>query len=186
MLAPLRPATKLICQLVKKIFCGTIKLIIILIVNFFMNLHTQIKETVKTAMKNKDATTLRTSRNILAALTNELVAQKQKPDCLLSDNDVLNVLRRLAKQRQDSIDQYHQGGRADLVAEESAELAIINSYLPPLMSREQILTIATDQQQKLSLTDKSQQGRLVGAVMKECQGQAEGNLVKEVVESLFQ
>lgn len=148
-------------------------------------LHDQIKEEIKKAMLAKDEVRLRTVRGISAAFTNELVTLKRKPDEKLSDEEALAVLKRLAKQRKDSIEQFQAGGREDLVATEKEELEIIESYLPAQMPREEIQKIAEAKKAEMGITDKSKMGILMGAVMKETKGQADGAAVKEVVEGLF-
>lgn len=148
-------------------------------------LHQQIKEEIKKAMLARDAERLKTVRNISAALTNELVAKKQKPDKFLNDEDVLNVIKRLAKQRKESIEQFKIGNREDLVIEEAKELAIIETFLPAQMSREEIQKIATVKKTELGINDKTKIGILIGAVMKETHGNADGLVVKEEVEKLF-
>ncbi len=150
-----------------------------------MTLHQQIKEEIKKAMLAKDANKLRTVRSISAAFTNELVAKRRKPDEILSDEDAIAVIKRQAKQRKDSIEQFKAGGRNDLVEVEEKELAIIETFLPAQMSREDIQKIAEAKKTELGISDKTKFGQLMGAVTKEIKGQADGNLVKEVVESLF-
>jgi len=81
--------------------------------------------------------------------------------------------------------QYESAGRNDLAEPEKLELAILESYLPSLMTKEQILPIAEAKKAELGITDKAKMGMLVGAVMKELSGKADGGDVKVVVESLF-
>ncbi|KKT00804.1 MAG: GatB/YqeY domain-containing protein [Candidatus Nomurabacteria bacterium GW2011_GWF2_43_8] len=92
-------------------------------------LHEQVKNGVKEAMLAKDAGLLKARRNILAAFTNELVAQKRKPIESLSDEEALKVIERMVKKAKKAIEMFKQGGRADLVAEEEAEIKIFESYL---------------------------------------------------------
>lgn len=148
-------------------------------------LHEQIKNEIKEAMKARDEIRLATVRSISAAMTNELVAKRMKPDEMLSDEEALAVIKRLVKQRQDSIEQFRAGGREDLATAEEAELNILKVYLPAQMSIEQIRSIAEAKKAEMGVTDKTKLGILVGAVMKASAGQADGNTVKEVVESLF-
>lgn len=148
-------------------------------------MHDQIKEEIKKAMLAHDADKLKAVRNIAAAFTNELVAKRRKPDEKLSDEEAIAVMKRLAKQRKDSIEQFAAGGREDLVAEEKKELAVIEAYLPAAMDKEKIKEIAEAKKAELGITDKSKMGILMGAVMKETKGEADGAAVKEVVESLF-
>ena len=148
-------------------------------------LHEQIKNEIKEAMKARDEIRLATVRSVSATMTNELVAKRMKPDEMLSDEEVLAVIKRLVKQRQDSIEQFRAGDREDLASAEEAELNILKVYLPAQMSIEQIRSIAEAKKAEMGVTDKTKLGILVGAVMKATAGQADGNVVKEVVESLF-
>lgn len=150
-----------------------------------MALHTDIKDQLKDALRAKDAVRLRTVRNMLTSFVNELVATGKKPQDTLDDEAALAVIKRLAKQRKDSIEQYTAGGREDLAVEERAELAVLEGYLPQLMSQDEIRPVAEAKKQELGVTDKAQMGKLMGAVMKELQGRADGGDVKVVVESLF-
>lgn len=133
----------------------------------------------------KDAVRLEVYRGMSAAFTNELVAKGRKPQEMLSDEDALLVITRLSKQRKDSIEQYHKGGREDLVAEEQAQLAVIETFLPELMSREEIIKVATAKQSELGITDPTKKGMLMAAVMKDLKGKADGMVVKDVVDGLF-
>lgn len=150
-----------------------------------MSLHEELRESLKTAMKAKDATALTTIRSIMTACTNELVATGRTPQDQLDDAGILSVIKRLAKQRKESIVQYEAAGRQDLADPEKLELAILEAYLPELMSQEAIRPIAEAKKAELGVTDKSKLGILVGAVMKELAGKADGGDVKVVVESLF-
>ncbi|PIT89353.1 MAG: glutamyl-tRNA amidotransferase [Candidatus Levybacteria bacterium CG10_big_fil_rev_8_21_14_0_10_36_7] len=150
-----------------------------------MPLHQEIKEELKKAMKDKNANLVSVLRGFIAAFTNELVARKRIPSEALSDDDVLSVISKQAKQRKDSIEQFRKGGREDLASSEEAELKIIETYLPEKMSREEIKKIAKLKKDELGITDKSKVGMLVGAIMKEIQGKADGNDVKKIVDSMF-
>ena len=150
-----------------------------------MSLHDQLRESLKSAMKAKDAVTLTTVRSIMTACTNELVATGRTPQDQLDDVGILAVIKRLAKQRKESIVQYEAAGRMELAEPEKLELAVLEAYLPTLMTREQIKPIAEAKKAELGVTDKTKLGILVGAVMKELAGQADGGDVKAVVESLF-
>jgi hypothetical protein len=148
-------------------------------------LHTQIKDELKIALKAHDDVKLRTVRSMLTAFTNELVATGKKPQDTLDDGGVLTVVKRLAKQRKDSIEQYESAGRTDLSETEKAELVVLESYLPKTMSQDEIRPLAEAKKAELDITDKSKAGMLMGALMKELQGKADGGDVKAVVEELF-
>lgn len=148
-------------------------------------LSEKVRKELTEAMRAKDSLKMNTLRGLLAAFTNELVAKGIKPQEQISDADALNVIKRAVKQRKDSIEQFRKGGREDLAQKEEAELKILETYMPAQMSREQIEVVAKQMKDKLGVTDKSKIGVLVGAVMKELKGQADGAVVKEVVESLL-
>lgn len=150
-----------------------------------MSLHTDIKGQLKESLKAKDEVKLRTVRSMLTAFTNELVASGKTPQDELTDAEVLSVIKRLAKQRKESIVQYEAAGRNELAEPEKAELAVLESYLPQMMSQEEIEPIAKAKMEELDVTDKSKMGVLIGAVMKEIGGKADGGDVKAVVEKLL-
>ncbi len=150
-----------------------------------MSLHQQIKEQIKEAMKAHDAVRLGVVRGLVASFTNELVSLKRMPTDELSDEEVLNVIRRAVKQRKDSIEQFTKGGRADLVASEKAELEILETYLPAMMSKEEVMKIAKVKMTEMGVTDKSKAGMLMGNIMKELKGKALGDTVKAVVDELL-
>jgi uncharacterized protein YqeY len=122
---------------------------------------------------------------MLTAFTNEAVATGGTPQTQLNDEQVLGVIKRLAKQRKESIVQYEAANRPELAVPEKAELIELETYLPQLMSREEILPIAEAKKAELGIDDKSKMGQLMGAIIKELAGKADGGDVKVVVESLF-
>lgn len=133
----------------------------------------------------KDTVRLETYRGMLAAFTNELVAKNRKPSEMLTDEEAIAVITRLSKQRKDSIEQYTKGNRDDLVKEEQAQLAILETYLPKLMDKSEVEKIAKIKKDELDITDAAKKGMLMSALMKDLKGKADGMTVKEVVDSLF-
>jgi len=136
-------------------------------------------------MLAKDSVRLNTLKSIKAAFTNELLA-KPKPEKELTDSEALAVIRRLVKQRKDSIEQFEKGGRQDLVKVERAELKILEIYLPAALGAGEIKKIAEKKKAELGITDRAKIGQLIGAVMKETKGQADGVEVKKIVDGLFE
>lgn len=143
----------------------------------------QIKAAIKPAMIAKDAVRLGTLRMLLAAFTNELVTQGHPPTDPLSDENCMKVIKRLAKQRKDSIEQFISGGREDLAADEKAELLIIEELLPAQMSEEEIETRVKAKLAESPL-DPTKKGQFVGVMMKELGSNADGALVKSVIDRL--
>lgn len=148
-------------------------------------LQENIKSSIKDAMMAKDSVRLETLRAMSAAFMNELVSKGKKPQDVLSDEEVIAVITRLAKQRKDSIEQFKKGGREDLVAEESAQLAILETYLPKLMSREEIEKIVKSKIAEAGEIDKTKKGMFMATIMKDLKGKADGALVKEIVDALL-
>lgn len=150
-----------------------------------MLLHESIKGELKEALRAKDEVKLRTVRGMLTSFTNELVATSRKPQEMLTDEEVIAVIRRLAKQRKESIAQFVSGNREDLAVGEREELVVLESYLPQLMSREEVLKVVEAKKNELGVTDKAKAGILMGTIMKDLKGKADGPMVKEVIDSLF-
>ncbi len=148
-------------------------------------LHEQIKVGIKEAMLAKNELLLKATRNMVAALMAEVMAKGKKPNEFLTDEESLSVLAKLAKQRKDSIEQFKKGGREDLVKEEEAELAILETYLPKLMDKSEVEMIVKAKKEELGVADATKKGMLMSAVMKDLKGKADGTVVKEVVDSLF-
>jgi uncharacterized protein YqeY len=150
-----------------------------------MTLHETLKEEIKNAMRAKDAPRLEVLRGIVTSFVNELVAKKKTPQEILDDESAMTVIKRLLKQRKDSMEQFTAGGRPDLAEKERRESEIIGTFLPQMMSREEIRKIAEAKKIEMGVTDKSKIGQFIGAVMKACAGKADGTDVKSVVEELL-
>ena len=150
-----------------------------------MPIHETLKKSIPDAMRAKDAVKLQTLRSLVTAMTNEAVAKGKKPDEFLTDDEALAVLKRAANQRKDSIDQFTKGNRPELCEPEKLELAIIESYLPAMMSRAEIETIAKAKMAEMGVTSKAEAGKFTGALMKDLKGKADGADVKAVVDNLL-
>jgi len=150
-----------------------------------MKLQETIREHLKEAMKARDEVRLLVIRSLITLFTNESISKGLPSADKLTDEDVLGLIRRAVKQRKDSIEQFTAGNRKDLVKAEKKELEILESYLPAQMSKDEVLKIIKKKKAEMKITDKTKLGMFIGAVMKELKGKADGNLVKEVAESLF-
>ena len=150
-----------------------------------MELHQSIKAELSEAMKAKEAVRLSVVRSLLTMFMNELVSTGRTPQDWLTDEEAMVVIKRAAKQRKESITQYEAAGRDELVAPEKEELIVLEGYLPQMMTLEEITPVVQAKKAKLGIDDKAKMGILVGAVMKELAGQADGNVVKMAVEATF-
>jgi uncharacterized protein YqeY len=148
-------------------------------------ISTDIREKLKDAMRSKDQVALDTYRGILSAFTNELVAAGKTPQDEVTDDIALSVIKRTIKQRKDAIQQFEAAARKDLADDDKAQLALLEVFMPAQMGEAEIKAIAEKKKAELGMTDTSKLGILVGAVMKETAGNADGQLVKKIVEDLF-
>jgi len=146
---------------------------------------TSLREDLKSAMRAKDQLRVDTLRGILSAFTNELVAKGRRPTESLDEAEMIAVLKRLAKQRKDSIDQFEKGNRADMAAKERAELLIVESYVPPMASEAEIEKASREIIAEFGATDPAMAGKLTGAVMKKLGGNADGTLVRTTLQRLL-
>jgi uncharacterized protein YqeY len=122
-----------------------------------------------------------TLRMLLAAIQQEEVDTRRT----LADEDVQAILVKQAKQRHESIADAERAGRVDLAANERAELAIIENYLPQMMSRDEIRVLATETIADLGVTDVKGMGQVMGHLMPQLKGRADGRVVSDVVRELL-
>lgn len=134
------------------------------------------------AMKAKDAMRLNALRSMKAAFTSEAITLKADA---LTDEQALAVIKRLVKQRRDSIEQFRKGNREELAAVEESEMKVLEAFLPAQMSEEEVRKVAESVRARLGVTDKSKIGQFIGAVIKETKGRADGAVVKRIAESLL-
>lgn len=151
-----------------------------------MTIQETVKEKMKDAMRAKDSVRVGVLRGLMASFTNELVTLGKTPQDALEDEQALTVITRASKQRKDAIDQFTKGGREDLAGDEKAELLILEEFLPELMSEEEIEKVVAAKKAETGMTDPSQKGQLMGQIMAELKGKADGQKVKEIVEKSFE
>ena len=145
----------------------------------------ELKEAIKTAMKARETVKLNVLRGISAMVTNDLVAKGRGPEGALTEDEMLALIIRASKQRKDSIQQFEAGGRPELAVAEKEELAIIETLLPAQMSQDEIVAAAKAKAAEMGVMDKSGANKLMGMLMKDLKGKADGTAVKAVVDSMF-
>lgn len=150
-----------------------------------MTLQEQVKEQMKTAMRAREMQAVTTYRGLMSAFTNEVVAANLSPDTPVTDEMALTVITREAKRRKDSIAQFTDAGRDDLAADEIKELALLEVFLPEMMSIEEITKIASAKKEEMGISDASEKGKFIGTLMGQLKGKADGADVKAVVDGLF-
>ena len=147
-----------------------------------MTLKEKITSDMKEAMKAGDTLRRDTLRLIDSAIKNVEI-EKQKRETGLSDEEVLEVLGRAVKQRQDSIRQFEAGGRPDLAENEKVELEIIVPYLPAQLSQAEIALVVDEIFAAAGQVTAADLGKIMGQAMARLKGKADGNVVREIVKS---
>ena len=151
-----------------------------------MTLQQRVDSDLKEAMRAKDATKLGVLRMLKSALKYAAIA-KSDAEAELSDAEAVQVIRKQAKQRQDSIESFEKGGRAELADKEKQELAILNTYLPQGMSPDELAKVVRETIAELGATSKAQMGAVMKALQAKVSGRADGKtLSAEVARQLSQ
>lgn len=145
-----------------------------------MSLVLQISDELKAAMKAGLTEKRDTLRLLQSALKNAAI-EKRQPLADFTDAAVGQVVKKLVKQRKDSIEQYRAGQREDLAAKEEAELALLLPYLPAMLSDIETVALIDQVIARLGTVGVKDMGRVVGMVMKESAGAADGDSVRVLV-----
>ena len=154
---------------------------------FSMTLHETIKNQIKEALRAKDTIRLETLRGLNALALNDIIANGGTGE-FLADDKMLALVKRSVKQRKDSIEQFSKGGRDDLAAKERSELTILESFLPSMMPYEQVKIVAKqriDAMKAQGTFDEKASGKVIGMIMKELAGKADGMDVKKAVDEIL-
>lgn len=145
-----------------------------------MSMKEQILSDMKTAMKARDTDTVSALRLVNSALKNKEIEVRPEQ---LTDQDVISVIKKLSKQRKDSIEQFQKAGRDDLVANEQKELSVLEKYLPEQMGEEEIKKIVDACIGELGASSMKDMGKVMGAVTAKTQGAADNKLVSQIVKA---
>ncbi len=149
-----------------------------------MSLYQTLGDDLKQAMKAGDVFRRDTLRLLQSAVKNVAIDKRQAP-ADLSDTEVEEVIKKLVKQRKDSIAQYQSGNRPDLAAKEQEELDLLATYLPEAMPEAELKALVEEALKESGMTTKDKMGQAMGVVMKKVAGRASGDDVRRVVESLL-
>jgi uncharacterized protein YqeY len=140
----------------------------------------RIPEDLKTAMRAKDALALNALRALKSALTNAAI-EKGGLGTELEESEVLAIVRKQIKQRNDSIEQFEKAGRAELVATEKAEIEILSRYLPAALGEEELLAIVEKAVADTGATGKADMGKVMKRSQELAEGRADGKLLSAAV-----
>jgi len=148
-----------------------------------MGMLDRMKADLTEALKSGDTAKALSMRYLLAEVHNAEIAKGK--DAVLTDEELVAVLQKQAKQRVESIDAYQKGGRDDLVGKERNELEMIRGYLPAQMGEDQIRELARVAIQESGAVGITDMGKVMAALMPKVQGQADGTLVSRIVREIL-
>ncbi|MCZ0755559.1 GatB/YqeY domain-containing protein [Anoxybacillus sp. J5B_2022] len=143
-----------------------------------MSLLERLNDDMKQAMKNKEKERLSVIRMVKAALQNEAI-KLGKP---LSEDEELTVLSRELKQRKDSLQEFENAGRSDLVDKTKEEIRILQLYMPKQLTEEELAEIVKQTIAEVGASSKADMGKVMGAIMPKVKGKADGSLVNKLVQ----
>ena len=146
-----------------------------------MTLPQRIDADLKEAMRARDAEKLNVLRMLKAAIKNAAI-EKGGAEGELDDAEATQVIRKQAKQRQDSIESFEKGARPELAAKEKAELAILHTYLPQQMSPEELSTVVRETVAEVGATSRAQMGAVMKALQPKIAGRADGKALSAEVQ----
>ena len=145
-----------------------------------MTFQERLDSDLKEAMRAKDATTLGVLRMLKSALKYTAI-ETSGAEAELSDAEAAQVIRKQAKQRQDSIESFEKGGRAELAAKEKKELSILNAYLPQAMSGDELSKVVRETIAEIGATSKAQMGAVMKALQAKVAGRVDGKTLSQEV-----
>ena len=146
-----------------------------------MTIREKIEDDIRQAMRSQDRQRLDALRFLKNAI--QLVEKDQQK--ALDDTGVTEVIAKQVKERRESIRMFEEGSRTDLVAKESAELAILEEYMPPQMSAEQLTTLIQEVIQQVGAETPRDKGRVMGRLMPQVRGLADGAQVNALVDEIL-
>lgn len=144
-------------------------------------LKQKLTDDLKQAMKGRDKVRSLVIRLVMAAIKNAEIARQATSN----DADILGVIAKQARQRQESIEAFKRGNRQDLVAQEEAELVVLNEYLPRQMPREEIIAEARRVIAEVGAVGLSDKGKVMSQIIAQLKGKADGREINAVVTELL-
>jgi uncharacterized protein len=145
-----------------------------------MTLQERLDSDLRDAMRARDAGKLGVLRMLKSALKYAAI-EKSGAEGELSDTEVIQVIRKQAKQRQDSIESFEKGGRAELAAKEKEELSILRSYLPQAMGADELGKVVRETIAEIGVTSKAQMGAVMKVLQTKVAGRADGKTLSQEV-----
>ena len=146
-----------------------------------MSLQTKIETKLSDALKAKDKKTYSTLRLVVAAIKDTMIAKKIRDKKILPDNDLIGVLKKMVKQRNDSCEAYKKAGRGELLENEMSEIKIIKEFLPTQLSDEETKKICLETMKKVGANSIKDMGKVMGALKKEYSDVLDFSKVSQII-----
>lgn len=146
-----------------------------------MNIKDRIIDDLKEAMKAKNSEKTLLLRSLKAKILEKEISERKQGESVLSNDQVIEVLMKAAKQRKESIEQFNQGNRPELAEKEERELALIEEYLPKMMDEDEIRSAVQNQIHSMNASGLQDMGKVMGALMGKLKGKADGSTISKIV-----
>ena len=146
-----------------------------------MSLQIKIENRLNEALKTKDKKTYSTLRLVIAAVKDTMIAKKIRDKKTLPDNDLIGLLKKMVKQRNDSCEAYKKAGRNELLENEISEIKVINEFLPKQLSEEETKKICVETIKKVSANSIKDMGKVMGALKKEYSDVLDFSKVSQII-----
>ena len=146
-----------------------------------MSLQTKIETKLSEALKSKDKKTYSTLRLVIAAIKDTMIAKKIKDKEALPDNDLISLLKKMVKQRNDSCDAYKKAGRNELLENEMSEINIINEFLPKQLNEEETKKICIETIKTVGASSAKDMGKVMGALKKQYSNVLDFSKVSQII-----
>jgi len=146
-----------------------------------MSLQTKIETKLNEALKAKDKKTYSALRLVVAAIKDTMIAKKIKDKKTLPDNDLMSLLKKMVKQRNDSCDAYKKAGRNELLENEMSEIKIISEFLPKQLSEEETKKMCLETMKKVGASSVKDMGKVMGALKKEYSDVLDFSKVSQII-----
>ena len=146
-----------------------------------MSLQLKIEAKLNEALKAKDKKTYSTLRLVIAAIKDAMIAKKIKNNKTLADNDLIGLLKKMVKQRNDSCEAYKKAGRGELLENEMSEIKTINEFLPKQLSEEETKKICLETIKMVGASSTKDMGKVMGALKKKYSDVLDFSKVSQII-----
>ena len=147
-----------------------------------MSLKQRLADELKEAMKNKD----QLRKNVITMIRADIKQIEVDKRVELTDDDIIEIVAKQAKQRRDSIEEFEKGGREDLIDQAKQEVNVLMEYLPEQLSEEEIETILREVIAEIGAASMKDMGKIMAAAMPKLKGRADGKVVNQTVRKILQ